>query len=134
MRQIEAMVCLKVLDTLWISHLQGMQYLRDSVRLRAYGQRDPLVEYKNEGHRMFQELLNRIEDDIVQTIFKAKTVLPGLSFQQTSFNPVRQQTTNRAENIAHKRQQIIESKQQKIGRNEPCPCGSNKKYKKCCGK
>ena len=134
MRQIERMVCLKTLDTLWISHLEGMQYLRDSVRLRAYGQRDPLVEYKNEGHRMFQELLNRIEDDIVQTIFKAKTAIPGLSFQQTSFNPVRQQVTNRAENIAHKRQQRIGDKKQKIGRNEPCPCGSNKKYKKCCGK
>ncbi len=148
MRQIERFVSLKTLDTLWISHLEGMQYLRDSVRLRAYGQRDPLVEYKNEGHRMFQELLNNIEDNIVQTIFKTRPTISASPFQGVSLNPVRQQTidnkkqttynlqqiTNNRQQITDNKQQITSNRQQKIGRNEPCPCGSNKKYKRCCGK
>ena len=61
MRQIEKFVCLKVLNDFWIEHLENMEHLRDSVRLRAYGQRDPLVEYKSEGHKMFRRLLRDID-------------------------------------------------------------------------
>jgi len=101
--QVAKFVALRTLDMLWMEHLENMEHLRDSVRLRAYGQRDPLVEYKNEGHKMFQGLLNRIESDIAQTIFKVSLKeQPSISFKD------------------------------KPGRNDPCPCGSNKKYKKCC--
>jgi preprotein translocase subunit SecA len=107
MRELEKLVSLKVLDTLWIEHLDSMNYLMDSVRLRAYGQQDPLVEYKREGHQMFRKLLNDIDLIIASNILKAE-----LKPQK----PV---------------QEVFHSKQ-KVGRNDPCPCGENKKYKKCC--
>ena len=96
---------------LWVEHLDNMEYLRDSVRLRAYGQQDPLVEYKNEGHKIFQRLLARIESDIIQTIFNVRLVeKPLQTVQPLSVQDLK----NRPE------------------RNSPCPCGSGKKYKKCC--
>ena len=70
MRQVEKMVGLRVLDSFWLNHLEEMEALRDSVRLRAYGQQDPLVEYKSEGHKMFQGLLGMIESNIAQNILK----------------------------------------------------------------
>jgi len=115
MRQLEKIICLKVLDTLWIEHLENMDQLRDSVRLRAYGQRDPLVEYKTEGHRMFQQFLLTIETTIVNSIL-------GMNSQSSS-KPL--------EKPAEKKFIPREGKK-KIGRNDPCPCGSGKKYKKCC--
>ena len=110
MRQIEKVVSLRVLDMLWMNHLEEMESLRDSVRLRAYGQRDPLVEYKSEGHKMFQRLLNILESSIANTILKASITKEPL--------PASQVAGPRPKN--------------KPGRNDPCPCGSNKKYKKCC--
>ena len=67
MRQVEKIVCLRTIDMLWLEHLENMDYLRDSVRLRAYGQRDPLIEYKSEGHKMFQALLAKIDSGIADT-------------------------------------------------------------------
>jgi len=112
MRQLEKAVCLKVLDTLWTEHLESMSHLRDSVRLRAYGQQDPLVEYKSEGHKMFRRLLETIDSSIANAVFKAE-----LKKQSTS---------------APFRRVPMGKDRQKVGRNQPCPCGSNKKYKKCC--
>ncbi len=112
MRQAEKFVCLRVIDSLWIEHLENMEQLRDSVRLRAYGQQDPLVEYKNEGHKMFKSLLENIDAAIAQSIFGVR-VTPQ---QQTTPTPV------------------VSRNEPKIGRNDPCPCGSGKKYKKCHGK
>jgi len=112
MRQIEKFVCLRSLDTLWIEHLENMEYLRDSVRLRAYGQQDPLVEYKGEGRKMFQRLLSDVEVVIANNILKAEL---------TRQKPIQPQPVK----IGDKRT---------IGRNDPCPCGSGKKYKKCHGK
>jgi len=109
LRKIERFVCLRTIDILWRDHLENMDYLRDSVRLRAYGQRDPLVEYKNEAHKMFHHLLKVMEKNIVQSLFQVKMVPKIESF------PVREK-----------------GKGGKVGRNDPCPCGSGKKYKKCC--
>ena len=109
--QTAKLVALRAIDILWIEHLDNMEHLRDSVRLRAYGQQDPLVEYKNEGHKMFQRLLARIESDIIQTIFNVRLVeKPLQTVQPLSVQGLK----NRPE------------------RNSPCPCGSGKKYKKCC--
>ncbi len=113
MRKIEKIISLKTLDMLWMNHLEEMEYLRDSVRLRAYGQQDPLVEYKNEGHKMFRQLLETIDLTIVQTIMKA-------SLQPANEKP---STTYKTPTSA-----------KEIGRNDPCPCGSGKKYKRCHGK
>ena len=115
-------VALRVLDMLWMNHLEEMEALRDSVRLRAYGQQDPLVEYKNEGHRMFKKLLGAIEANIVQTILRAS--LKSNVQQRTD-------STFQAPTVSQKKG---------VGRNDPCPCGKKDssgrplKYKKCCGK
>jgi preprotein translocase subunit SecA len=111
---VAKLVSLRILDMLWVDHLENMERLRDSVRLRAYGHQDPLVEYKNEGHKMFQRLLSILESSIVQTILRINLSPQPQLFQQ----PV-------ARLVKHKT---------KVGRNDPCPCGSGKKYKKCCGR
>ena len=118
MRQVEKIVCLRILDMLWLEHLENMDYLRDSVRLRAYGQRDPLVEYKSEGHKMFQTLLGQIESGIANTILRVSLAeQPSPAIQQPA----------------------VPSSKNKPGRNDPCPCGKKDpetgkpiKYKKCC--
>ncbi len=131
-------VMLRSIDMLWMDHLDQMEHLRDSVRLRAYGQRDPLVEYKNEGLRLFKELQGAIRSQIVSTIFKvALTQQPAASYQQ----PVRAPAL-----VLHSAKDELEAgrpavatynptpKKQQVGRNDPCPCGSGKKYKRCHGK
>ena len=111
MRKFERIVALKTLDFLWMNHLDSMGHLRDSVKLRAYGQKDPLVEYKGEGHKMFKDFMKNFEASVANNLFKVKRTLP-------------QNTSVISRNVSEK----------KVGRNEPCPCGSGKKYKKCCGK
>ncbi len=113
MRQAEKFVSLRVLDNFWQNHLSDMDHLRDSVRLRAYGGQDPLIEYKNEGHKMFQQLLQMIDANIADNIMKA-----GLQIQ----------------NLPQPVPRAIESNKKQIGRNDPCWCGSGKKFKKCHGK
>jgi preprotein translocase subunit SecA len=113
--QIAKFIALRTLDMLWVNHIEEMEILKDSVRLRAYGQQDPLIEYKNEGHKMFQSLLRTIENNIVQMIFRASlTKEPHEYVPQSAAAPAVSGT--------------------KVGRNDPCPCGSGKKYKKCHGK
>jgi preprotein translocase subunit SecA len=108
MSQLEKLVYLRSIDTLWQEHLNTMEHLRDSVRLRGYGQRDPLLEFKKEGYELFQRLLQDIDKQVAYTIFRVD-VKP----QQQSRNM----------------QHVTDNKT--IGRNDPCPCGSGKKYKKC---
>ena len=115
MFQLERVVGLKVLDTLWQDNLFNMEHLRDSVRLRAYGGHDPLVEYKNEGHKMFQRLLEEIDMSIANSVFKA------------NLQPQKQSS------VSFGRPVLPKSKDE-VGRNDPCPCGSGKKYKKYHGK
>jgi len=122
MRQIEKIISLRTLDMLWMEHLENMEHLRDSVRLRAYGQRDPLVEYKNEGHKMFQGLLQTLESSIAQTIFKV-SLAPKVTETPMVSSPAAP----------------LSKPKNKPGRNDPCPCGKKNpitgkpvKYKKCC--
>jgi len=130
MRQAEKIVALRIVDMLWMDHLEGMEHLRDSVRLRGYGQQDPLVEYKNEGHKIFQRLLGMIESNIANTILK-------VSVQQ---QPVAPQQMNKVGAPAGLPAEASAKAGAKVGRNDPCPCGaknpdgSSKKYKKCHGK
>jgi preprotein translocase subunit SecA len=135
MRKIEKIVALRTLDFLWMDHLENMEYLRDSVRLRAYGQKDPLVEYKNEGHKMFKALLSAIEIDIVNTIFQVSLVKKpdNLANSGTQINapvPSFSQPSSSAPAPSSASQNTTRAP--KPGRNDPCPCGSGKKYKKCC--
>jgi preprotein translocase subunit SecA len=118
MRQIEKVASLRVIDNLWIEHLENMDSLKDSVRLRAYGQRDPLVEYKKEGFKMFKELLENYERMLIESIMRA-----SIKVENTP-NQMQAVSENRGNNIP----------KSEIGRNDPCPCGSGKKYKHCHGK
>jgi preprotein translocase subunit SecA len=112
MRNAEKVVYLRILDMLWMGHLDNMEYLKDSVKLRAYGQKNPLIEYKKEGHQMFKKLLDALEKTFTYTIMSVKV------------GPVSGAPAKRY--VPHS------SSQKKVGRNDPCPCGSKKKYKKCC--
>ena len=115
--KVAKFIMLNTLDTLWMQHLEDMETLRDSVQLRAYGQIDPLVAYRTEGHKMFQSLLEDFEEKVLDTILKAK-IKPNIKMTSNKITqPVSSATKN-----AYK----------KVGRNDPCPCGSGKKYKKCC--
>ncbi len=116
MRMLERLVMLRVLDNLWTEHLTMMDHMRQGIGLQAVGQRDPLVAYKKEGHALFQSLMANIRHDLVHVIYNANIVKREPS-QQTA---------------ASKRHAAPTDKE--TGRNDPCPCGSGKKYKKCCGK
>jgi preprotein translocase subunit SecA len=118
MDQIEKEIVLKVIDTLWIEHLENMDHLIDSVKLRAYGNLDPLVEYKKEGHKMFRHLLNDIDEYVANTIMKITVQ------KQPAKNVFPESALSRGNTVSS----------QKVKRNDLCPCGSGKKYKKCCGK
>ncbi|MHB1005629.1 MAG: preprotein translocase subunit SecA [Chloroflexota bacterium] len=126
MRRLERLVMLHVIDRLWVDHLTAVDDMREGIGLRAYGQRDPLVEYKSEAYRMFQELMAGMKTDIVHMIYHA-------SFQREAPRPVAAQpvTTNRAEESPAPEPARVG---RKVGRNDPCPCGSGKKYKKCHGR
>ena len=127
MREIEKMFYLRTTDMFWMEHLDEMGYLRDSVRLRAYGQRDPLVEYKNEGIKLFQRLLATIQTSFVGSIYKVEM----MSEQAAERKEVRNIMAG---------QVVSETKRNEVGRNDPCPCGATKedgtpkKYKNCHGK
>ena len=124
MRQIERAVMLKVVDDKWMDHLDAMDQLRDGIGLRAYGQKDPLVEYKMEGFDMFQNMIDSIQDEVIRLIFRVKPV-----------DQTQRQTRKTVENrYADEGPKKPFRREQKIGRNDPCPCGSGKKYKKCCGR
>ncbi|MBI2064031.1 MAG: preprotein translocase subunit SecA [Candidatus Yanofskybacteria bacterium] len=135
MRHLEKMVLLRVIDELWVDHLEQMEYLRDSVRLRAYGQRDPLVEYKIEGQKMFNQLQETIGAQVAGLIFKVGFIQQpraaaieekreDSAVSRSAVSKQMEQESSRPSNIPdHAR----------IGRNDPCFCGSGKKYKKCHG-
>lgn len=125
MAQIERWVSLNVIDNLWMDHLDAIDDLREGIGLRGYGQRDPLVEYKNEAFSMFERLMAAIDSEIVHRIYKVQVqVAPQASQQPKVETPISQA----AERMAPK-EPVNPGK--KLGRNDPCWCGSGKKFKKC---
>jgi preprotein translocase subunit SecA len=120
---IQKMIMLSVLDNLWKDHLHNMDALKEGVYLRAYGQKDPLVEYRREGFGMFEELIYRIKEETVSRIFLIQMQRTGPA--KVAFSKRAMQKIRLTEDIPAKR---------KIGRNDPCPCGSGRKYKYCHGK
>jgi preprotein translocase subunit SecA len=153
MRQVERAVMLRTIDLLWMEHLDNMQYLREGIGLRGYGQRDPLVEYKQEGFRMFETLLKNIDEDALSTLYKIEFVRqpqqPAAPIQEdpevknrlakASYSQPEEPTGMSGDNdedkdSADSKTLTISNSVPKVGRNDPCPCGSGKKYKKCHGK
>ncbi|MHB8125961.1 MAG: preprotein translocase subunit SecA [Desulfitobacteriaceae bacterium] len=126
MREIERAVMLQVVDNKWMDHLDAMDMLREGIGLRAYGQKDPLVEYKHEGFDMFHNMIDSIQEDIIRYMMR---VTPQVRVQAT------EQPQHVIENRYEEEEQVKRPihVDQQTGRNDPCSCGSGKKYKKCCG-
>ncbi len=131
MRELERVVMLKVVDSKWMEHLDAMDQLRQGITLRAYGQRDPLVEYKFEGYQMFQDMIAGIQEEIVRYVFRARVVQEEAR-QPSNVVEGRGYEEGEAGTEEPKKTKPVR-RQNKVGRNQPCPCGSGKKYKKCCG-
>jgi preprotein translocase subunit SecA len=145
-RRIERGLLLRATDTLWMDHLDSMDHLRRGIGLRGYGQRDPLVEYKREAFKMFTELLGAIRKEVAYAIFKlapAQQLAAQLTRAQQQMilsGPAKEmQKMGERVNIdeSFKKEATVVNPQnptgKKVGRNDPCPCGSGKKFKKCHG-
>jgi preprotein translocase subunit SecA len=130
MRVLERLLLLRAIDLHWVSHLTTMENLRTGIGLHAYGQRDPLVMYRTEGHKTFQELLHRMQQDVVRSLFHVTVN------QRPASAPARRPADTAQ---ASPMQKVVGNGRQvtaggaKIGRNARCPCNSGKKYKRCCG-
>ncbi|HHY05791.1 MAG TPA: preprotein translocase subunit SecA [Clostridia bacterium] len=122
MRELERLVTLRVVDEKWMGHLDAMDQLRQGIGLRAYGQRDPLVEYQYEAYDMFNMMVEEIQEDIVRYVYHVSVVERPQERQDLVENRYDE------EEVKKEPRRV-----KKIGRNDPCPCGSGKKYKKCCG-
>ena len=149
MRWYEGMVMLQIMDQQWKDHLLALDHLKEGIGLRGYGQRDPLVEYKKESFGLFEELWNRATEEMVRMLFLLRPITEGderdllrtrrqqqpLSYSQPEDNPepVWKPSQPQGQQSAAAVKTVVRNTR-KVGRNEPCPCGSGKKYKKCCGR
>ena len=158
MRHMEQMVFLQIIDTKWKDHLYAMDSLREGIGLRAYGQRDPLVEYKREAFEMFSQMIASIEEEAVETLFKLQAAKPErfkgvfssvsqelLHPEAAKFErPLQEEAApegKSASALPSFKHKPIQSTHLKVGRNDPCPCGAKDpvtgapiKFKKCCGR
>jgi preprotein translocase subunit SecA len=135
-RQLEKIIMLQTIDTLWKDHLLSMDHLKEGIGLRGYGQKNPLQEYQKEGYDMFEDMIRLKEEDVVQKLFTVElareTVAPELEMQ--SARPQRMVLSHGDQPVAARPASTPKRDGEKIGRNDPCPCGSGKKYKRCHGK
>jgi preprotein translocase subunit SecA len=152
-RSLERMVMLHVIDSRWKEHLYSLDYLKEGIGLRAYAARDPLIEYQREAYQMFAEMMQRIKEEAVEFVFRMQLVeekqvrgvfssLPqktehkeftGLSKEAVRQRMEAQGASEAAEPAVAEESEPVRREGPKVGRNDPCPCGSGKKYKKCCG-
>ena len=128
MREFERVALLSAVDRRWMDHIDAMTELRDGIGLRAYGQRNPIVEYKREGYDMFEEMVRLIQEDTLRRLYFAVLARPVLERRQVA-QPIAASHGESAERPAPAKKAAV-----KVGRNDPCPCGSGKKYKNCCGR
>ena len=129
MRELERVILLKTVDRYWMDHIDNMDELRRGIHLRAYGQKDPVVMYRVEGFDMFDQMSNAIREDTSRLMLTVQI--------RTQEEPKREQIakpTSTSSDGTDKARTVRKTASQKVGRNDPCPCGSGKKYKKCCGR
>ncbi len=145
MREVERMALLYTLDEAWRDHLYSLDHLREGIYLRAYGQKDPLVEYKQESYKMFEELMRRIRNETVHRVLRIqvaqipKRVLERVRAEHPEFSQKRLEGKEEPRGIVREKEETQVKRPfvreiPKVGRNDPCPCGSGKKYKHCHGK
>jgi len=126
MREVERVVLLRSVDRRWMDHIDDMDQLKNGITLRAYGQHDPVQEYKFQGMDMFEEMNNLICEDTVRSLFHAR---PQVQIQRVEV--AKPLTTSHGDGTDTKKP-VVKKAAEKVGRNDPCPCGSGKKYKACC--
>ena len=126
MRELERVILLRVIDQKWMDHIDDMDQMRQGIGLHAYAQRDPLIEYKYSAYDMFNEMSENIQIDTIKTLYRIRIVTEPIRQEAP-----RQMFTNKDDTLQKK---PVERAEEKIGRNDPCPCGSGLKYKQCCGK
>ncbi len=140
MGQIERMILLQMVDTLWKEHLLNMDHLKEGIGLRGYGQKNPLDEYKKEGFNLFLTMVETVKEQTVSTLMRVQIVQED---EVARMEEERRQQRERelemakasgADSSSEEKPQTVRRKEEKVGRNAPCPCGSGKKHKKCCGK
>jgi preprotein translocase subunit SecA len=148
MRVFERFLILRVIDDEWKDHLYEMDMMKEGIHLRAYGQKDPLMEYKREAYQMFESLIGRINEKTLNILWKFQVQedpeTPRRNFPTQRMRTVHENAVNLGfaaaeesdiQKASRERSQKLQpvKVEQKVGRNDPCPCGSGKKYKKCCG-
>ena len=138
--EVERVVMLKVVDQKWMDHIDAMDELKDGIGLRAYGQKDPVVQYRIEGFDMFDKMVNDIKHDVVKILLninrvnnveRKQTVKITSQGLEQAVNALKNSTPQESKEVSHI---PVTNEGPKVGRNDPCPCGSGKKYKNCCGK
>jgi len=138
MRYLERVIFLQMVDTYWKEHLLNMDHLKEGIGLRGYGQKNPLNEYKREGFEMFANMIETVKQKTLSTLFRIKISSEEEVDKEALEKKKRQQSEMRLSRSGggsdEAQKQPIKREGEKVGRNEPCPCGSGKKYKKCCGK
>ena len=141
LRELERVVMLKVVDQKWMDHIDAMEELKNGIGLRAYGQKDPVVQYRIEGFDMFDEMISDIKIDVVKILIniekagdlQRKHTVNITNAAQEVLNSINVESTTAPAQSSPKVETVV-NKDPKVGRNDPCPCGSGKKYKNCCGK
>ncbi len=131
-RQLERYVMLNTVDTLWKDHLLSMDHLKEGIGLRGYAQQNPLIVYKKEGFEMFQEMISRIQEQTISILFRIQPAEPEKI--EEIHKPKEQNLIFSGSGDEPQKKKPVRRANEKTGRNDPCPCGSGKKYKKCCGK
>ena len=139
MRDIERHVALDLINRKWIDHLDAMDFLREGIGLRGYGQRDPLVEYKKEAYDLFQTMLTSIQDDMIRIMYRVQVQAPPPQ-RRNAYAGVMESSSTGTTGMSNGNSSLTQAPMEgvpnrakpKVGRNDPCPCGSGKKFKKCC--
>lgn len=140
LRELERIIMLKIVDERWMDHIDGMDELKDGIGLRAYGHKDPVVQYRIEGAEMFDQMILDIKTDVVKFLMNARkreenlqrttsVKITGEGFEEESLKDLEGYAPRKSGGIT-----TVVNTEAKVGRNDPCPCGSGKKYKNCCGK
>ncbi len=129
-RHLEQMIVLQVVDNLWKEHLLAMDHMKEGIGLRGYAQQDPLVVYKKEGFEMFMDMIERIKEETVRFLFRVQIARP----EEMAAREKAEKDKLVYSHSGGVASQPVRRSEKKVGRNQPCPCGSGKKYKKCCGK
>ena len=131
LRRLERFVMLQTVDNLWKDHLLSMDHLKEGIGLRGYAQQNPLLVYKKEGFEMFQDMISRIKEETLGILFRIQLAEPR---QMEEMHRTKQNNLTFSGSGEPVKKKPVKREQKKVGRNAPCPCGSGKKYKKCCGR